>query len=51
MPEFFDDGRNIMMLLVGFGIIVGSGLVALLIYKLRIRSAAFENSLFQNLED
>jgi hypothetical protein len=40
-----------MMLLVGLGIIVLSLVIALLIIKLRGRSAAFENSLFQNLED
>lgn len=51
MPEFFDDGRNVMMLFVGLGIIVFSLLISLLIFKLRARSAAFENSLFQNLDE
>ena len=51
MPEFFDDSRNIMMLFVGLGIILLSIVISLLIFKLRARSAAFENSLFQNLED
>ena len=40
-----------MFLLIGLGLIVVSIFISLLIYKLRKRSAAFENSLFQNLEE
>ena len=40
-----------MFLFIGLGIIVVSIVIALLIYKLRKRSAAFENSLFQNLDE
>lgn len=49
IPEFFDDSLNIYALIVGLGIILLCGLVAFLIFKLKSRSAAFENSLFQNL--
>ena len=51
IPEFFEDGQNVVILLIGVGIVVGSMVVSLLIYKCKGRSAAFENSLFQNLEE
>ena len=51
LPEFFDDSQNVIFLVSGFGIILLSVLIAVLIYKFKGRSAAFENSLFQNLED
>ena len=51
IPEFFDDSLNVMMLIIGLGIIVISAVISVLICKCKRRSAAFENSLFQNLED
>lgn len=51
IPEFFDDDLNIYALIAGFGIILVCGLIGFLIFKLKSRSAAFENSLFQNLEE
>lgn len=51
IPEFFDDNLNIYALIVGLGIILLCLLIAFLIFKLKGRNAAFENSLFQNLEE
>ena len=49
IPEFFDDVENIYTLAVGLGIIVLSLIIALVIFRVRSRSLAFDNSLFQNL--
>lgn len=51
IPEFFDDDQNIYCLAIGAAIIVLSFISALVIYRVKSRSAAFEGSLFQNLED
>jgi Na+/H+ antiporter NhaC len=51
IPEFFEDSLNIYALIVGMGIILLCVLIAFLIFKLKGRNAAFENSLFQNLEE
>ena len=51
MPEFFDDDNNIICLGIGIGIIVVCLLIALIIFRIRSRSAAFDGSLFKNLED
>lgn len=49
IPEFFDDMENIYTLAVGLGIIVLCLIIALVIFRVRSRSLAFDNSLFQNL--
>jgi hypothetical protein len=41
----------VVILLSGAGIILLSVVVALLVFKFKGRSAAFENSLFQHLEE
>lgn len=51
IPEFFDDDLNILCLIIGFAIIILSVIVALIIFRVKSRSAAFEGSLFQNLEE
>ena len=38
-------------LIIGFGIILLSVIVAIVIFRVKSRAGAFENSLFQNLED
>jgi ABC-type proline/glycine betaine transport system permease subunit len=51
IPEFFDDEQNVYCLIVGFAIILASVIIAIVIFRVKSRSAAFEGSLFQNLEE
>lgn len=51
IPEFFDDDQNVYCLIVGFAIIILSVIIAIVIFRVRSRSAAFEGSLFQHLEE
>lgn len=51
IPEFFDDDQNVYCLIVGFAIILLSVIIAIIIFRVKSRSAAFEGSLFQNLEE
>jgi uncharacterized membrane protein len=51
IPEFFDDDQNVYCLIVGFSIILLSVIIAIVIFRVRSRAAAFEGSLFQHLED
>jgi hypothetical protein len=49
IPEFFDDNQNVYCLIVGFAIILLCLIIAIVIFKVKSKSSAFENSLFQNL--
>lgn len=49
IPEFFDDDQNVYCLVIGVAIILLSVLIAIVIFRVKSRSSAFENSLFQNL--
>lgn len=43
--------ENVYTLAVGLGIIVLCLIAAIIIFRVRSRSLAFDNSLFQNLEE
>jgi len=51
IPEFFDEDQNIYCLIIGMGIIGLCIIIAVVLYRVKSKSAAFEGSLFQNLED
>ena len=49
IPDFFVDDENIYTLITGLSIIVLCLIIAIIIFRVRSRSMAFDNSLFQNL--
>ena len=49
IPDFFADDENIYTLITGLSIIVLCLIIAIIIFRVRSRSMAFDNSLFQNL--
>lgn len=51
IPEFFDESLNVYCLIIGFAIILLSIIIAFIIFRVKSREAAFEGSLFQNLDD